>query len=133
MRKKAEKKPAPPSRVVQKSKKKVVTKEKENDSGIMKEYLKSTPMCNVTFSLPREAAGDARKVTLVGDFNNWSKNTTPMKKLKTGDFRLKVKLARKRHYKFRYLVDSKRWENDWHADTYVPNSYGDEDSVVVVK
>ena len=131
--KKAEKKPAPSSRAVQKNKKKVVTKEKENDSGIMKEYLKSTPMCNVTFSLPREAATDARKVTLVGDFNNWSKNTTPMKKLKTGDFRLKVKLSRKKHYKFRYLIDSKRWENDWHADNYVPNSYGDEDSVVIVK
>jgi 1,4-alpha-glucan branching enzyme len=131
MRKKAEKKPATVSKAVQINKKKV--SKKENDSGIIKEYLKSTPMCNVTFSLPKEAAADARKVTLVGDFNNWNKNTTPMKKLKTGDFRLKVKLARKKHYKFRYLIDSNRWENDWHADNYVPNAYGDDDSVVIIK
>ncbi len=130
--KKPAKKPAPVTRAVQKNKKKVVLAE-ENNSGLRKEYLKSAPVCNVTFSLPKEAAADARKVTLVGDFNNWSKSTAPMKKLKTGDFRFKVKLARKKHYKFKYLIDSKRWENDWHADHYVPNSYGDEDSVVIVK
>ncbi len=131
MKKKIAKKSAPEVKRVQKAKKQVILK--ENNNGIKKEYLKSAPICNVTFTLPREAVNNARKVTLVGDFNNWSKNATPMKKLKTGDFRLKVKLARKRHYKFRYLVDSKKWENDWKADNYVPNSYGDDDSVVIVK
>ena len=131
MRKKTEKKPVLKVKTVQSIKKKV-TKE-ENGPGLKKEYLKSAPMCNVTFSLPKVAAPDARKVTLVGDFNNWSKNKTPMKKLKSGDFRLKVKLARKKHYKFRYLIDSKRWENDWHADNYVQNVYGAEDSVVDVQ
>ncbi|MEN8264851.1 MAG: isoamylase early set domain-containing protein [Nitrospirota bacterium] len=131
MKKKIAKKSAPEVKTVRKAKKQVSIA--ENDNGLKKEYLKSTPICNVTFTLPREAVQNARKVTLVGDFNNWSKNATPMKKLKTGDFRLKVKLARKRHYKFRYLVDSKRWENDWKADNYVPNVFGDDDSVVIVK
>ena len=131
MKKKAAIKSPPAVKRVLKAKKQV--KMKEDNNGFKKEYLKSSPICNVTFTLPKEAVNNARKVTLVGDFNNWSKNATPMTKLKTGDFRLKVKLARKRHYKFRYLVDAKRWENDWKADNYVPNSFGDDDSVVIVK
>jgi hypothetical protein len=35
-------------------------------------------------------------------------------------------------YRFRYLVDGERWENDWAADAYLPNAYGGEDSVVTV-
>jgi hypothetical protein len=35
-------------------------------------------------------------------------------------------------YKFRYLIDDSRWENDWNADRYIPNSFGSEDSLVIV-
>ena len=35
-----------------------------------------------------------------------------------------------RKYRFRYLVDGKRWENDWDADAYAPNQFGSEDSIV---
>jgi hypothetical protein len=37
-----------------------------------------------------------------------------------------------REYRFKYLIDGKRWENDWHADRYEPNIYGTDDSVVVI-
>jgi hypothetical protein len=31
------------------------------------------------------------------------------------------------------LIDETKWENDWHADKYVPTPYGNaENSVVVV-
>ena len=30
------------------------------------------------------------------------------------------------------VVDGQRWENDWNADKYVPNSHGSDDTVVVV-
>jgi len=33
-------------------------------------------------------------------------------------------------YRFRYLLDGERWENDWEADGYVENDIGDEDSLV---
>ena len=131
MKKKAAKKPAPASRAVQKNKKKVVLA-KENDSGIRKEYLKSAPLRNVTFSLPREAAADARKVTLVGDFNNWDISESPMIQLETGDFVITLDLDSKRKYRFRYLIDGSRWENDRYADRYVPNDFGGKDSVVIV-
>jgi hypothetical protein len=37
-----------------------------------------------------------------------------------------------RAYRFRYLLDGVRWENDWHADDYVLNVHGSHDSVVIV-
>jgi hypothetical protein len=41
-----------------------------------------------------------------------------------------IELEAGRRYRFRYLVDGKEWLNDWHADDYVENPYGSNDSVV---
>ncbi len=100
--------------------------------GIKKQYLKSGNMCNVTFMLPKAAAPDAKCVTIVGDFNGWSPSETPLKRLKNGDFKVTMELSCDREYRFRYLIDANRWENDWFADRYVPNCYGCDDSVVIV-
>jgi len=108
------------------------TVKNETGSGIKKQYLKTNGSCSVTFRLPKEAAPDARVITVVGDFNNWDMNATPMKKMKNGDFTVTVKLSHGGEYRFRYLIDSGRWENDWNADGYVPNSFGGDDSLVKV-
>lgn len=105
---------------------------KSDDPGIRKQYLKSNGSCKVTFRLPKEAAQGARSVTIAGDFNDWDATKTPLKRLKNGEFKLTMELPRDREYRFKYLIDSERWENDWHADKYVPNSFGNEDSVVIV-
>jgi len=105
---------------------------KANGAGIKKQYLKSDDSCNITFRLPKEAATGARVVAIAGDFNNWNVADTEMTKLKNGDFKLTLKLPRNREYRFRYLIDNTRWENDWHADRYVPNSFGSDDSLVIV-
>lgn len=99
---------------------------------IKKQYLKSKPICKVTFRMPKEATQSAEKVHVVGEFNNWDVYATPMKKLKNGTFTVTLDLEQKREYQFRYLMDETRWENDWHADKYVPTSYGDGDNSVVV-
>ncbi len=99
---------------------------------LKKQYLKSSPACKVTFRLPKEAAPDAKMVTVVGDFNNWNLSETHMKKLKSGDFTATLELPCNREYRFKYLVDSNRWENDWCADRYAPNEFGTDDSVVVI-
>jgi len=83
----------------------------------------------VTFELPAEAAGD--QVVVVGDFNEWSEVTNPMKRRKDGSFSVTLSLPTGRQWRFRYLVDGRRWANDWTADSYEPNSYGSEDSIVV--
>jgi hypothetical protein len=41
-----------------------------------------------------------------------------------------VDLEAGRAYRFRYLLDGERWDNDWAADAYIPNSFGGDDSVV---
>ena len=101
-------------------------------SGIKKQYLKSNGSCNVTFRLPKEAAPDAQVVTIVGDFNNWNFAASQMKKLKNGDFKATLKLQRDKEYRFRYFIDGTRWENDWSADKYVPNTFGSDDSLVII-
>jgi len=97
-----------------------------------KRFLKSKPVCKVTFELPSQAANGAMKVTLVGDFNDWDHATTPMKRLKDGAYRVILDLPRDREYQFRYLIDSEYWENDWEADNYLPNPTGDSENSVVV-
>ena len=86
---------------------------------IKKRYLKSKPICKCTFTLPKDAAPKAETVTLVGDFNDWSREETPMKRLKTGDFKLEMDLKAGQQYQYRYLIDGRVWENDWEADDYV--------------
>jgi len=110
-------------------------KKPKNTSGVIgvkKQYLKTGSECNVTFRLPQEAAPDATVITVVGEFNDWSLNDTPMKKLKNGTFTATLKLSCGNEYKFRYLIDSSRWENDWCADEYMPNAFGGEDSVIKI-
>lgn len=100
---------------------------------IQKKYLKTKPVCKVTFRLPKEAAVSASSVFLVGDFNNWDAKKTPMKSLKNGEFKVTVDLELNKEYQFRYYIDNNKWSNDFNADKYVPTIYGDsENSVVIV-
>lgn len=110
----------------------VKTKKKTDLKSLRKQYLISNNICKVTFRLPKEAAHGAQMVTIVGDFNKWNLTENKMKKLKNGDFTLTLNLPCNREYRFRYLVDTNKWENDWFANKYVPNDFGTEDSVVVV-
>ena len=97
-----------------------------------KRYLKSKPVCKVTFELPPQAVNDAKKVALVGDFNDWNSEATALKRLKGGTYSIMLDLPRDREFQFRYLIDGNRWENDWEADSSVPPPAGDcENSVVV--
>lgn len=100
--------------------------------GLQKKYLKSKPVCKITFTLPREAVSSASKVCIVGDFNNWKKKETPLKKLKNGAFKITLDLPCGKEYQYRYLVDNMTWLNDWAADKYVPSPYGVDNSVVMV-
>ena len=100
---------------------------------LKKKYLKSRPVSKVTFRLPREAAPEAKEVFLVGTFNNWDPEATPMTRLKNGEFKITLDLETGAEYTFRYLIEGELWENDWEADKYVPSGIeGQDNSVVVV-
>ncbi len=100
--------------------------------GLEKKYLKQGAVCSVTFVLPKEAAPEARSVAILGEFNNWSPDVHPLEKREEGDFVIVLDLEAGRAYRFRYVIDGWKYENDWFADRYEPNPYGGEDSVVDV-
>lgn len=96
---------------------------------IKKQYLKSKPVCKVTFSVPAE---EAKSVVVLGSFNEWNeKKATKLKKLKNGTFKATVDLEKDNSYEFRYLVDGKSYVNDDQADSYAWNDFaGAENSVI---
>jgi len=85
-------------------------------------------MASVTFILD-PAVGGGRAV-VCGDWNDWSPDRDAMSPAPEGGFTLTLELPAGPRYRFRYLVDGERWENDWSADDYLPNSFGTEDSVI---
>lgn len=103
---------------------------------LKKQYLKSRPICKVTFRISKDAAKSATAIALAGDFNAWDVTTHPMTALKNGEFTAIVELPTSMpEYQFRYLYQQEaqqRWENDWQADAYVTNGFGEENSVVRV-
>ena len=82
----------------------------------------------VTFEVNQ--AVQAERANLCGDFNEWSRESHPMARKADGGFTLTLELGAGEAYRFRYLLDGERWENDWAADDYVPNEYGGDDSLV---
>jgi hypothetical protein len=81
----------------------------------------------VTFELPSCIWAD--RIFLVGDFNQWSQNATPMRQDRDGVWRVVLDLEHGKQCEFRYLIDG-QWRTDYHADGATSNGYGTENSVV---
>ncbi len=94
---------------------------------LKKQYLKTKPVCKVTFTLQDPGA---ESVYLVGEFNNWDEKATPMTRQKGGKFSVTLELEQGREYRYRYLINSTEWRNDEAADRYIPNPFSGDDSVV---
>ncbi len=98
---------------------------------LQKKPLKTRPISKVTFRLPKDAARNAKKVALVGDFNDWNPTATPMQRLSNGEFKATVDLEQGHRYQFRYLIEGRTWENDGDADSYTYSGIGDSENSVV--
>lgn len=92
---------------------------------IGKQFLKSKPVCKVTFNIPASVGGEFAEAHVVGEFNAWSTTGNPMKRLKNGSFRTTVDLETGRSYQFRYLLGPSHWENEPEADDQIPTPFGD--------
>jgi|ERR1035437_1091551 1,4-alpha-glucan branching enzyme len=99
---------------------------------LKKQYIKTKPVCKVTFILAKDIATSANQVNLAGDFNNWDIESIPMKKAKSGEFTASVELEKGKEYQFKYLIDGKKWINETEADKQVPNEFQSENSVIVL-
>ena len=94
---------------------------------ITKQYLKSKPVCKVTFTVPAE---DANEVVVAGSFNDWNNKKTKLKKLKNGSFKGTVDLEKDTSYEFKYIVDG-IWQNEEQADAFAWNDYAASENSVL--
>lgn len=97
-----------------------------------KKYLKTKPICKVRFKVEKEVSAESKTVHLVGDFNNWDVQATPMTKFKNGTYATEIALDTDKEYQFKYLIDGENWANDLASDKYIPNEFQGENSVVIV-
>jgi 1,4-alpha-glucan branching enzyme len=96
---------------------------------IKKQFVKSKPVCKVTFSIE---AKEAAQVAVVGDFNNWNPEEGALSKLKNGTFKGVFDLNKDAAYEFKYLVDGE-YVNESEADSFKWNEFaGTENSVLEV-
>ena len=96
---------------------------------IKKQFLKSKPVCKVTFTV---SAKEATNVAVVGSFNAWNGDSMTLKKLKNGSFKGTVDLEANTSHEFRYLIDG-TYVNEMDADGYAWNNFaGAENSVITV-
>lgn len=98
---------------------------------IKKQFLKSKPVCKVTFAIDAEQVDNAETVAVLGEFNDWNPEAHPMKKFKNGNFRTTIDLESDKSYQFRYLVDGKVWVNDAEADQFAPAGIAQEENAVI--
>jgi 1,4-alpha-glucan branching enzyme len=94
---------------------------------IKKQFLKSKPVCKVTFSIQPEGADN---VAVVGSFNGWGESVNPLNKLKNGTFKGTIDLESGTSYEFRYLVDG-NYENDEEADGYAWSDFAGAENGVL--
>ncbi|MCG9794150.1 isoamylase early set domain-containing protein [Flavobacterium algicola] len=96
---------------------------------IKKQFIKSKPVCKVTFSIE---AKDAVSASVVGDFNKWSVEDGALSKLKNGTFKGVFELPKDSSYEFKYVIDGV-YVNESEADSYKWNEFaGTENGVLEV-
>jgi len=99
----------------------------EHIMAIKKQYLKTKPVCKVTFSVP---AKEANEVVVVGSFNEWNTEATLLKKQKNGTFKTTVDLEKDNSYEFRYVIDG-QYVNEEQADAYAWSDYAAAENCVI--
>jgi 1,4-alpha-glucan branching enzyme len=67
---------------------------------------------------------------LVGEFNGWALEGTPMEKAADGSWSTKLTLEAGKDYQYRYRDNKDNWHNDWEPDMYARNEHGIDNSVV---
>ena len=94
-----------------------------------KKFTPKRTVCKVIFSVPSEIVNEG--VALAGDFSNWETKELIFDEKKQV-YKTEVRLQPESEYRFKYLIDGEKWENDYVADAYVPNEFGTEDSLVSI-
>jgi len=102
---------------------------------LSKQIIKSRQAVKVTFAAPKLELPEGMEINsmhLVGDFNDWNETANPFRYNKKAQaYRATVELEPDRQYQFRYLINGEHWCNDWAADGYTPNDFGEDNAVIL--
>lgn len=88
----------------------------------------SRQMINVNFCLLKP---DSKRVSLCGEFNEWSADATPMKRKQGGNWEVTLPL-RPGRYQYKFVVDGE-WLHDPNARENLPNPHGSLNSIMEVQ
>jgi 1,4-alpha-glucan branching enzyme len=96
---------------------------------IKKQFVKTKPVCKVTFSVE---AKEAIEASVIGDFNNWNPEEGSLNKLKNGTFKGVFNIDKDASYEFKYVIDG-AFVNEADADFFLWNEFaGNENGVLTV-
>lgn len=89
---------------------------------------------DVLFTLPTEALIGAKKVFVLGDFNNWKTcDGFELEIQPDGSAKAYIPLEAGKIYRYRFLVNDTQWVNDYHAERYEPvQGYSVDNCVITV-
>lgn len=94
---------------------------------IKKQFVKTKPVCKVTFSVE---AKEATTASVVGDFNNWNQTEGELSKLKNGTFKATFDLPKDNSFEYKYIVDG-IYHNEPQADSYRWNEFANAENSVL--
>lgn len=96
---------------------------------IKKQFIKTKPVCKVTFSVE---AKEAIQASVIGDFNNWNPEEGTLIKLKNGTFKGVFSIDKDASYEFKYIIDG-AFVNETESDSFLWNEFsGNENGVLTV-
>ena len=93
----------------------------------MRENSSKKKTRKIQFSLK---AVEAKKVSLVGEFNNWNPDADPMQRNENGTW-TKTKMLLPGNMEYKFYVDGE-WTQDPENSMICPNCFGTQNSVVKI-
>lgn len=78
-------------------------------------------------------APGAKQVVLVGSFNGWAKDATPMKSVDGSSVWLVDMPLAEGEHTFMYVIDGVRWMTPPHAEDFIIDGFGQTNGVVIVR
>lgn len=101
---------------------------------MIKTYNRKRDICKVTLEVPVDQDNEYQSVCVVGDFNDWNPEATPMKKGRK-TYSVTLELPAGNDYQFRYYIQNNdnntSWANEVEADGCAPTPYCDAQNSVI--
>lgn len=106
----------------------MITKPRRNNHRIQKRVTNESDKKGAEFSF---YAPEAMEVFVAGEFNGWDSRSLPMKRDKSGTWKVKTKLSPGR-YEYKFFGDN-RWVEELSSGEKVENPFGTQNLVMWVE